>query len=178
MSFSIKGIPALQRRLKAVEKAASTDLLKRIQTKAVYHAKKQVPRKTGNLGRSIRPGFLTRSYAIVRASAGYAAYVELGTKPHDIPVGSKGFLAWPATAAGRLRSGAGTARAKAGNVRPIHIRTGRSAIGPNSGTYRYTRKAVHHPGTKPQPYLLPGAKQAVSEEVGREPIIRAWNGAA
>jgi len=158
--LQIKGIPALQRRLKAVEKAASDDMLKRIQTQAVRYAKKDVPRKTGRLGASIRPGYLTRSYAIVKAGAGYAAHVELGTRPHTIRPRNAKILRFAAK---------GTPTRLTGSVTRAAARAG--------GAYVFARE-VHHPGTKPQPYLVPGAKRAISEEVGREPIITAWNGAA
>jgi hypothetical protein len=177
MAYTVKGIPQLQRRLKAVEKAAGRDLLGRIQHKAVYNAKKDVPRKTGRLGRSIARGVLAPSFAIVKATAGYAAYVELGTRPHDIKPRNAKVLAWPATAGGRRLSGAPTRRASRGLVRPTGLSTGTSAIGPNSGTLRFAR-SVHHPGTKPQPFLVPGAKDAIRDEIGAEPIIRNWNGAA
>ena len=39
-------------------------------------------------------------------------------------------------------------------------------------------KRVNHPGTKPQPFMLPGARKAVDETVGVKPIIDDWNSAA
>lgn len=39
-------------------------------------------------------------------------------------------------------------------------------------------KIVRHPGSKPQPFMLPGAKKAVEETAGLKPIIDAWNSAA
>jgi phage gpG-like protein len=74
---TLEGEAALQRRLKAIKEGHS--LLREIQLGAVREAKLLVPRKTGNLGRSIVPGSIGRTTAIVEARAAYAAYVELGT---------------------------------------------------------------------------------------------------
>jgi hypothetical protein len=38
-------------------------------------------------------------------------------------------------------------------------------------------KEVHHPGTKKQPFLIPGAQEAI-RQVGAEAIVDAWNDAA
>jgi hypothetical protein len=38
-------------------------------------------------------------------------------------------------------------------------------------------RQVNHPGTKAQPYLMPGAKKAI-DEAGIDSIITAWNEAA
>ena len=63
-------------------------------------------------------------------------------------------LAWPASAGGRRLSG--------------RARTG--------AAMRFARK-VNHPGTKAQPFLVPGAVAAL-RAVGIESIIRGWNEAA
>lgn len=47
-----------------------------------------------------------------------------------------------------------------------------------SGSGVVFAKRVQHPGTRPQPFMLPGAKKAVDETVGVKPIIDAWNSAA
>jgi hypothetical protein len=39
-------------------------------------------------------------------------------------------------------------------------------------------RVVHHPGTKPQPFLVPGAQQAIKDNLGADVIIRDWNRAA
>lgn len=39
-------------------------------------------------------------------------------------------------------------------------------------------KMVRHPGTKAQPYMVPGAKRALREQAGVKPIVDAWNSAA
>ena len=152
MSITVTGTAALLKRLKAIDHGRP--ILHEIQLRAVREAKSRVPRQTGNLGRTIHPGSLTETFAIVEATAGYAACVELGTRPHIIRPRTKSVLAWPASAAGRRLSG----RAR-------------------SGADMRFAKYVHHPGTRPQAYLLPAAVEAV-RQVGIEPIIDAWNGAA
>jgi hypothetical protein len=152
MSVTVTGGKALIRRLNAIQNGRP--ILKDIQIRATAEAKNRVPRKTGHLGRSIHPGSLTDSFAIVEASAGYAAYVEMGTKPHTIQPRNAKMLSWTTgkRLSGRARSGKGAGQ-------------------------RIFAKRVHHPGTKAQPFLLPGAVEAV-KQVGIAPIVKAWNDAA
>jgi phage gpG-like protein len=150
----LEGLPDLNRRLDAISKATGRDLLREIQINAVAQAKHLVPRRTGNLGRSISPGSLSDTHAIVQATAGYAAYVELGTKPHVIRPKRRKVLAWAASPGGARLSG--------------RARTG--------AAMRFAKK-VNHPGTKAQPYLLPGARFAL-EKLGIRRIIEKWNRAA
>lgn len=151
---SLEGLPALNRRLNAIGKGS--DLLRSIQLQAVREAKGLVPRKTGYLARSIGPGSLTRTFAIVHASAGYAAFVELGTKPHVIRPRNRRVLSWPANASGRRLSG----RARS-----------------NAGPRVFARK-VNHPGTRAQPFLVPGAKKALEGAGFKNIVINQWNRAA
>lgn len=153
MSLTVTGIAALQRRLKAMDKVSGRPLLQKIQLDATANAKHLVRRKTGNLGRTISRGGLTDTYTIVKATAGYAAYVELGTKPHVIRPRNRKVLAWPAGGA-RL---SGSAR-----------RGGKMAFA----------RVVHHPGTKPYPFLVPGAQKAVKDNLGADVFVRAWDSAA
>ncbi len=153
MSIAVLGTRELQRRLKAISDTPKV-ALRKIQLDAVANAKRTVPRKTGNLGRSIRPGFFSGSQAIVEAHANYAAYVELGTRPHVIRPKNKKVLAWPAAGSARL-----------------------SGSTKRGGSSIFARE-VHHPGTKPQPYLVPGAKKAIEDNLGADVIIDTWNGAA
>jgi phage gpG-like protein len=154
MSITVKGIPQLQRRLKAVGKTAGRSALAEIRVQATANAKRNVHRRTGNLGRSIRPGALTDSYTIVQASANYAAYEEFGTRAHVIRPRRASRLAFPAAGSARL----------SGSVR-------------RGGSLIFATK-VNHPGTKPHPFLVPGAKKAVSDVIGAEVVVRAWNAAA
>jgi phage gpG-like protein len=151
MSVTVKGDKQLIRRLEAVKRGP---VLKDIQIRAVKEAKNLVPRQTGHLGRSIMPGSLTEAFAIVEANANYAAFVELGTRAHDIVPRNAKMLSW--TTGKRL--------------------SGRARSGKAAGQ-RIFAKRVRHPGTKAQPFLLPGAVEAV-KQVGVEPIIKAWNDAA
>lgn len=150
--MTLDGLPALNRRLKAI--GMTSGILGAIQMQAVAEAKALVPRKTGYLARSIGPGSLTRSFAIVHASAGYAAYVELGTKPHVIKPRSKRVLAWPAAGSARL--------------------SGRT----KSGGSRIFARKVRHPGTKAKPYLVPGARAALGKAGFKNIITNQWNRAA
>lgn len=155
---TLDGLPALNRRLEAIKDNRS--LLKSIQIEAVREAKRAVPRKTGNLGRSISPGSIAPSFAIVQATAPYAGFVELGTKPHTIRPRTKRALAWAASGSGRRLSGRPTASARRGG----------------SGGLRFA-KVVKHPGTKAQPFLVPAARIAL-RSAGLGNFIERWNRAA
>lgn len=152
----ISGLPELQKRLAAL--GDTRKFLGQLGLMAVAKAKGLVPRKTGNLGRTIRLGTVTTTEAQIMAGGlngvGYAAAVEYGTRAHDIVPRVASVLSWPASA--------GDARLS-GSVR--------------SGGNRAYAKRVHHPGTKPQPYLTPAATQVVSES-GMDILIKAWNDAA
>jgi hypothetical protein len=145
----IKGMAQLQARLRAI--GEPQPVLRTMQIGTVREAKILVHRKTGHLGRSIVPGTITATDATVEARTPYAATLELGSRPHIIrPVKAK-VLAWGGTRrlSGTLASGS----------KPTHF----AAI-------------VHHPGTKPYPYLVPGAKKAVGDV--KDVIIGLWNKAA
>jgi hypothetical protein len=145
--MSVTGIPGLQARLRAV--GNTRGLLKTVQLRTVKEAKDRVPRKTGELGRSIVPGRLGPSSAEVVAHKVYAAPVEFGSRPHVIEPKRAKVLAWGGERrlSGRLRSGSA----------PTHF-----------------ARRVHHPGNRPKPYLVPGAKAAAERE-GVPFFIHAWN---
>lgn len=71
-----------------------------------------------------------RSYAIITDDEVYG-FVDKGTKPHKIPVGELGFLAFR-----------GSYQAKT-SPRVIQSRSGGA-----SGSYVYTTKTIDHPGTE------------------------------
>jgi hypothetical protein len=152
---TVVGIKALKRRLDAIGDTKSS--LRALQVVTISEAKARVPRKTGHLAGSIVAGRVTDDYAVVNARTPYAAAVEFGSKAHEIVPKRARALAWPASPAGRRLSG--------------RRRT-------NSGRLIFATK-VDHPGTKAQPYLIPGAKAAISKAGGfKDAIIARWNGAA
>ena len=91
-------------------------------------AQRYCPERTGALARSIEH-HLEDGDLIVSATGSdertYAAYVELGTRPHEIRPSSKQALFWE------------------GAAHPV--------------------AAVHHPGTRPQPFLRPALFQERGE---------------
>lgn len=152
MAARLEGQDALIRRLKAI--GEPKPLLRAIQLEAKREAKLLAPRKTGNLAKTIDLGDLTDHYAIVEARARYAAFVERGTRPHIIRPKKKAWLAFPAPGSATL--------------------AGRTKVGGR----RIFAKVVHHPGTKPKPYLLPGARKALARGGFRDRIVKNWNEAA
>lgn len=154
-TFTLQGGKQLDARLKAIGRAPK-GLLREVAIRGTAEAKALVPRKTGNLGRTIRIGTVTDTYAEIRAggalNVGYAGAVEYGSRPHVILPKRRKALAWGGsrTLAGGLRSG--------------------------SSATNFARR-VNHPGTKPQPFLIPGMRRAL-ERVGLGAIVKAWDEAA
>lgn len=146
---SVQGSDQLLARLRAMGETNAE--LKVLQLSAIREAKLLVHRKTGHLGRSIVPGPVTKDHAIIEARTPYAASLELGAKPHIIRPRRAKVLAW-----GGVRRLSGTLAA---GSKPTHF-----------------ARLVHHPGNKPYPYLIPGAKKALAGV--KDAIVKLWNEAA
>jgi hypothetical protein len=149
----LQGYSQLQARLHAMS-ASTPALMKTIGLQVVREAKLEVHRKTGNLGRSIHVSGATATHATVVASANYAAFVELGTRAHVITPRAAKALRWAASPGGARLTGS-----------------------PRKGAAVLFAKVVHHPGSKPYPFLLPAARK-VAAMLRLSPIIDAWNKAA
>lgn len=150
MTYTVIGIPQLQTRIRAI--TPNRELMNQIGLTAIREQKILVPRKTGNLGRSIGLASLTAASVDTRAGANYAAFVEFGTRAHDIVPRNKKVLRFAVGANARL-SGA-----------------------PRSGAPVVFAKRVKHPGTRAQPYMVPGAQKAI--EGIDDIVIGLWNAAA
>ncbi len=148
----LQGAPQLQARLHAIGKTEG--YMRLLGLAAVREQKLLVHRKTGNLGRSIHLGSVTPTHAVTIASANYAADVEFGTRAHEITPNARKALRWAASPGGARLTGT-----------------------PRKGAAVVFAKRVHHPGTRPYPYMIPGAKLAVSK-AGTNAIVEQWNGAA
>jgi len=150
----LAGYEALVARIEAVDSTKTLVAIgRRWQLRAVREAKLLVPRKTGNLGRTIHAGEADAFGASVIASAAYARWVEEGTRAHIIRPVRASALAW-----GGARRLSGTLRA-------------------GSAPESFAR-SVNHPGTRAQPYLRPGAIIALKHEDLAEEYVLAWNAAA
>jgi hypothetical protein len=149
----IRGIPQLRARIAAI--TPNRELLRTIALSAVREQKLLVPRKTGNLGRSIHIGSVTPTRAETIASADYATFVETGTRPHTIRPRNRKALRWAASGADARLSGT-----------------------PRSGGRVRFAKRVQHPGTRAQPFMVPGAKKAVEQGGLKATVVNAWNDAA
>jgi hypothetical protein len=148
----------LSPRLRALGSAEMRrSILGRIGMLAVREAKNLVPRKTGNLDRSIRLGTHDDKHVQILAGGigqvGYAAAVEFGSRPHVIVPKRARVLAWGGQRrlSGTLRSGA----------KP-----------------EFFAMRVNHPGARAKPYLVPGAKAAMRKGGLRDGLVKAWNDAA
>ncbi len=150
MSEQIVGMAALQKRIAAVSHPSGVTRLLGIAT--VREARLIVRRKTGNLSRSIHVASVTETNVRVVASANYAGIIEHGSRPHEITPKAAQALRFAASPSGRRLSGA-----------------------PRKGAAVVFARRVHHPGTKPYPFLLPGAKRAVASSGLRDVIVNEWN---
>jgi len=151
MSVVILGETALQRRLAALSGPnAMVNWHKLVGLAAVREQKLLVHRKTGNTGRSIHLASATAQKAVTEAG-GAAVYLEHGTRPHTITPNAKKALRFAASPGGARLSGA-----------------------PRKGAAVVFAMIVHHPGTKPYPFMLPGAVAGV-QQAGVNPFVEAWN---
>lgn len=155
--MTLDGYRPLQARLEAI--GSTRDLMQQMGLRTVRGAKLNVRRKTGNTGRTIRLTRVTDDSATVTAG-GAGVYLERGTRPHIIRARGKA-LRWPAHGTPTTLGG----RARTGAVRRL-----------GNAAFRFAT-FVRHPGTKPQPFLIPAAKEAAAE-VGITQIVETWNQAA
>ena len=178
---ALEGTTELRRRLEAVVDRSPELVLRTWQTATVGKAKDNVVSfsKTRTLSRSIRPGDLDAKAGNATVTAGgsethgYARYVEEGTRPHEIRPKVKKALFFGSQRALSERAGSGAilGRRQTGAVNAATVR--------KYGTLAFQyAKVVKHPGTKPQPYLVPGAKRAVGKAGLANAIIGSWNRAA
>jgi hypothetical protein len=159
-TVTVTGVPQLMARLRAMSPEESgTATMEKIALTAVRESKLLVHRKTGNLGRSIHVQSVTPTEATVVASAGYAAYVEFGTRGGTpiVPVRAR-VLAWPATAAGARLTG---------SPRKATLR------GANGGM-RFAMRVIRG-ATRPFPYMVPGALKAMGPGSIAQQIVNRWN---
>lgn len=189
------------RRFRALrEGRANERILGKFGELAVQYAKARAHpfRKTGTLERSIRVLDIDVARGTVRVgaggtmlvanrvtggsiNAGYAAHVEYGTRRHQIKPRRKKVLFFASDyALGQNRQKLrGTGFVPRGGIRRRLSGSATNATVARFGTLAFQyAKVVDHPGTKPKPYLIPGAREAL-EKVGlAEAIVRTWNDAA
>jgi hypothetical protein len=154
----IRGADNLRARLDALSASGNRlGMMRMLGAAAVEEAGTLVPKRTGNLARTIRVGTVTPTSAQVvaggTAQVGYAAAVEYGSRPHVIVPVRRKALAWggPRRLSGTLRAG---------------------------GKPEFFAKRVNHPGTRAKPYLVPGARRALERGGLKDAVIRTWNEAA
>jgi len=159
----LEGYDALVARIDAVEGTkVRVAMVHRWQLRTTREAKILVPRKTGNLGRTIHPGEATEEGGSVIASAGYARYVEEGTRGGQVIEPLPGRIG---------RNGRPAALAWGG---PRRL-SGSLAAGGSPTTFR---RRVIRGSTRAQPFLRPAAQIALEHENLADEYILAWNAAA
>jgi len=167
----LQGSRELREKLIALQNGtASKAVLRMLGEEVVSLAKSKVPRKTGNLDRTIRLDEVSadrQTILVVAGSTngrvGYAQYVEFGTGIYGpkrrpiVPVRAKA-LRFPA---------AGASTRLSGNLTSAQRRAG--------GGWQF-RRSVR--GRKATPFLVPAAAEAM-RNVGLAPaVIKVWNDAS
>lgn len=161
---SLQGYAALQRRLQAVGNIDKT-LMQGLGQAALREQKKllyttAVTRRTGHSGQLITLGPATATSAITYAR-GTAALAETGTRPHTITPKAAKVLAWAAgQPGGKFRRLTGSTRKRVAKANMTFA------------------MIVHHPGTRPHPFMIQGAREAIRQTGLADKVIAAWNGAA
>jgi hypothetical protein len=153
MAVEIIGLSELQKRLFAISGPGMLNgQMTFIGLAAVRNQKLLVHRKTGNTGRSIHLNQPVTNGVAVTEAGGAAAFLEFGTRPHIITPKAKKALRFAASPGGARLTGS-----------------------PRIGAAVVFARVVHHPGTRPYPFMLPGAVTAV-QETGLDYIIGRWDG--
>jgi hypothetical protein len=151
-TVTLRGYDALQARFKRLGHV-DKPLLRLLGTAGVREAKARVRRKTSNLSRTIGSEVVGEFSVRLYARANYARDVEEGTRPHVIRPKNKKALRFAASSGGARLSGS--------------ARKGADVV---------FARVVHHPGTKPHPFLLPGAKAAIEGSGLAKEIVAVWDG--
>lgn len=159
---ALQGYEQLRRRLVAISGAqGSSQVMRMLGLAAVREQKLLVHRKTGTTGRTIRVGTVTPT-SVTTIAGGAAAFLEDGTRPHLITPKAAMALRFAAPGVGVTLAG----RVRTGEARRL-----------GKGAFVFA-KVVHHPGTRPYPFLLPGAKLAVQKSGLTDAIVERWNQAS
>jgi hypothetical protein len=183
---SVQGADALQHRFTAL-RGSDAQILRLLGLSTVREAKLLVHRKTGNLGRSIHVKSVTSRSVTVEAGANYASVAEFGSRPHDIKPKNAKALFFPSQKALVARLGSGRAVGRSAKTHRFvenQLTFRKSGALSAASMRRFGNAAyvhamvVHHPGTKPYPFLIPGAKRAVEKSGLRDAIVDTWNKAA
>ena len=150
MPLVIVGLTQLDARLTAVGTMGGRTEMGKLAMSSVREEKLLVHRKTGFTARSISALSVTDN-GFSTIAHGAAPYLEFGTGPHIIKPKNAKALRWASgggsTLAGRPRSGAAVQFAK----------------------------IVHHPGTRPYPFMVPGVEAAL-KGLGQL-VVQLWNNA-
>ena len=150
MPVQLLGETALMRRLAAISGPnVMAQTLKLIAIASNREQKLLVHRKTGTTARTISYR-MTGANSVDTYAAG-AAVFSLGTRAHTITPKAAKALRFAASSSGARLTGS-----------------------PRKGAAVVFAKVVHHPGTRPWPFMLPGAVAGV-QQAGVDPIIVAWN---
>ena len=156
----IEGLTALQKRFAAI--GDNRTLLRALAPLVIHEQRAMAPVRSHFLQNSIMIGTVTDSSLETFTRMSYARAQEYGSKPHVIRAKPGRSAINPKYAHSLAWGGA---RRLTGSLR--------SGAEPTSFAM-----SVHHPGNRPHPFMMPGAKRAVERAGLANRIYAAWNGAA
>jgi HK97 gp10 family phage protein len=175
MPAALEGADDLQKRLASIASSETRRALMNAMGRAtVQRAIHKAPSQTAYMRRSIKVTSVSSDQVMVTAQANYAANVEFGTKPHIIRPRLKKalFFASQKLVTERFGKRAKLSRRKTGSLTSASLKRYGNAA------FQYAR-VVHHPGTKPQPFLVPAAREVIEASgEAKDIIIAKWNRAA
>ncbi len=158
---TLRGYDALQRRFKAIGTLDRT-FMRDLGAQAVREQKRllyteAVTRRTGHSGQLITLENV-RETSAETVARGTAMFADTGTRPHIIRPKVKKALRWAASSSKGFRL------------------TGVPRVG-SVVQWRFA-SIVHHPGTKAHPFMVRGAKKAITGAGLTKQIIAKWNSGA
>ena len=157
---NIEGLTALQKRFAAI--SDSRTLLRALAPLVVSEQRLMAPKRAGFLQNSIQIGAVTDSSLETFTRIAYARAQEYGSKPHVIRAKPGRSSRNPKYAHSLAWGGA---RRLSGSLR--------SGASPTNFAM-----SVNHPGNRPHPFMMPGAKRALERAGLANRLYVAWNGAA
>lgn len=128
-----------------------------------------LPQRTGKLRSAFkwRTKKTSGEFYVDQSIAPYAVFVHEGTKPHEIVAKNARTLAFPWNKAGYVKAASGRSYYRSGHVHQSSggMSLSRGRAGSHPGQDMVFLRRVHHPGTKPHPFMQTIAAQATPEIV-------------
>jgi hypothetical protein len=183
MSEALQGYAKLQARIAALkgDGPLGKSIMSSLAAQAIREQKlqmyREVTRRTGHSGANVVVSTVTNTSAqtIARSTA---AYIETGTRKHDIKPKNKKALFFSGMGhAGPVLGGNGRAVRLSGSVQSRFRGAAGLRRGARNGANLVFAMVVHHPGTKPHNFMVQGAKLALTKAGLADKVFAVWKAA-